>query len=202
MKNKRLQGNDYEKGNWGGTMPDMEISKYAKNYGVEESQVRFTLQFLPKDAKTSFGGVESIDTNYHDEIMNIIENYDDFLKKESDRQKMLESFVMTSGFNIEGHRIIKYQDFIASEVVLGMGMFKSLFASISNLAGTESESLNTKLKEGREIVKNRIKAEAISLGCNAIIGLDIDITMFGDTLLGIVANGTAVLIEPVIDSDR
>ena len=75
-----------------------------------------------------------------------------------------------------------------------MGYFKTLFASISNIRGTESKSLRKKLKSAKDAAMNDIKLQAYELGANAIIGLDLDYTMFGDTIVGVIISGTAVKI--------
>ena len=38
---------------------------------------------------------------------------------------------------------------------------------------------------------NDLKLQAYELGVNAIIGLDLDYTMFGDTIVGVIISGTA-----------
>ena len=103
--------------------------------------------------------------------------------------------LITSGFNFEGYIIKEYIKFISSEVVLGMGAFQGFTAAISNLAGTESNALKDKLNEAKNIVNDAIINQAANLGANAIIGVDIDYTMFGGELLGVIMSGTAVIVD-------
>jgi len=102
---------------------------------------------------------------------------------------------LTSGYNYEGYNIVKYCGFISSETVLGMGVFKGLSAGFSNFFGTESNALGNKLREAKDAAIGRLKEQAAGLEANAIIGVDLDYTMFGDSLVGVIFSGTAVVIE-------
>ena len=51
-----------------------------------------------------------------------------------------DSIMVTSGYDFEGYKIIKYCDFISAEAVFGTGVFKALLASVSSVMGVESEA--------------------------------------------------------------
>ena len=59
----------------------------------------------------------------------------------------------------------------------------------------ERERLN-KLRQSKQIVLQRLREDAYDAGANAIIGLDLDYTMFGDSIVGVIVSGTAVTIVP------
>jgi uncharacterized protein YbjQ (UPF0145 family) len=103
--------------------------------------------------------------------------------------------MMTSGYNFEGYKIVEYVDFISAESVEGMGVFTGFAASVSNLTGDSSDSLESKLDSVRDSSIYKLKKQAVAKYCNAIIGLDLDFTMFGETMVGVIANGTAVKVE-------
>lgn len=111
------------------------------------------------------------------------------------RNEAINSIMVTSGYNFENYRIIQYCDYISAESVLGMGMFKALLASISSVAGAESESFQLKIKEAKARAIYEIKKNALELGANAIIGIDIDFSMIASEMVIIIASGTAVIIE-------
>jgi uncharacterized protein YbjQ (UPF0145 family) len=102
--------------------------------------------------------------------------------------------LITSGYNFEGYSISRYRGFVSTEVVFGMGLFKSIFSDMSDIFGTESNSLNDKFQAARSAAIHRLQDKTIDLGGNAIIGIDIDITTLKDTLICVAANGTAVSI--------
>ena len=111
----------------------------------------------------------------------------------------INSVMVTSGFEFQGYTIVEYHDYVSSEVVMGMGVFKSLFAGISNFTGFESNALSEKIAETRKMVLNIIRKRAMEAGANAIIGLDMDFTMFGETMIAVIANGTAVTIGKCVN---
>ncbi|MDR0852253.1 MAG: YbjQ family protein [Clostridiales Family XIII bacterium] len=110
-------------------------------------------------------------------------------------EKKIDALMVTSGFNFEGYKITEYLGFFTYETAIGMGFFKGIASNFSNFFGTESNSLRSKLSEARVIVLDGLKVDVVNIGANAIIGIDVDYTMFGDTIVGVIANGTAVKIE-------
>jgi len=101
----------------------------------------------------------------------------------------------TSGYNFEGSRIENYLGFVSAEVVLGMGFFRGIGADFADFFGTESQGLGRKLLEAKTAVFTKLRKDVWALGGNAIIGIDLDYTMFGNSLVGVIASGTAVIIE-------
>ena len=118
----------------------------------------------------------------------------------SEKNSKLRQIVVTSGYNVEGYEIKQYIDIISTEIVLGMGVINGLFAELSNITGTQSTALSKKLKEARKEVVDQLREEAIEIKANAIIGVDIDYTMFGDTMVAVIATGTAVVIDKISQS--
>lgn len=115
------------------------------------------------------------------------------------RRAALDSMLVTSGFGFEGHSILGYLGFRSAEVVLGMGAFRAMGADFADFFGAESQGLNQRLLDAKAAAFSRLKTEVANAGGNAIIGIDLDYTMFGTSLVGVIASGTAVVVEP---SDR
>lgn len=111
------------------------------------------------------------------------------------REEKKKELVISSGYNFEEYKITKYCDFITAQTVFGMGMFKAMAASIANMTGDESTALNSKIDEAKSVAMEELKKKAVDKGANAIIGVDIDFSMFSDTMIVVSANGTAVVIE-------
>ena len=104
--------------------------------------------------------------------------------------------VLTTGYNFDGYKITNYLNVISAEVVLGTGIFSSLGSQFADFTGSRSGTYERKLESAKENALNELKKQAEFLGGNAIIGIDIDYTTFTSDILGVVANGTAVVIEP------
>ena len=108
----------------------------------------------------------------------------------------LEAMPVTSGHDFAGFRIMRYLGFSSAEVVLGMGLFRGFTADFADVFGTEAQGLGRKLQEAKSVAFGRLRNDVWGLGGNAIIGIDLDYTMFGSSLVGVIASGTAVFIEP------
>ena len=103
--------------------------------------------------------------------------------------------LQTTGYNFDGYRIVKYLKVVSSEVVLGTGLFSSIGSSVADFTGKRSGAYERKLEEGKESAIYNLEKKTTSLGGNAIIGIDIDYTNFVGDVIGVVATGTAVIIE-------
>ncbi|SDY93119.1 YbjQ family protein [Tindallia californiensis] len=181
----------------------------------------YELHYTKGDLIAAYGIYEDIVKNYpnqkeakysHTQMMNI-QNAPDFdishidqksgLKNSEYRSEretirdLLQNMIVTSGYHFEGYKINEYLGFISAETVLGMGIFRGLSATVANLAGTESAALRGKLKSAKKIVMEEIMMQAAERGANAIVGVDLDYTMFGGELLGIIVSGTAVEITEI-----
>ena len=104
--------------------------------------------------------------------------------------------IITTGYSIDGYKITSYLNVISAEVVLGTGIFSSIGSQLSDLTGTRSGMYERKLENAKYAAISELKSQTVNLGGNAIIGIDIDYTTFTADILGVVANGTAVYIEP------
>lgn len=121
------------------------------------------------------------------------------------KQQSLASMLITSGFNFDGYRVIKYSGYISGDDVIQIERgSQGIFSSVTNVG----ESLMSSLSSIRRKALTELKEAAYDLGCNAIIGVDFDYltldpetaTLGGGTLylpyvFGVTANGNAVIIE-------
>lgn len=111
-------------------------------------------------------------------------------------QKVYEHMI-TSGYNFEGYRIKKYLGIVCGECVLGTGFSSSLNASFADFLGIESSSYNNKLQSARKLAESRAIMQSISKGGNALIGVDIDYVNFSADVIGVIYNGTSVVVEKI-----
>ena len=96
--------------------------------------------------------------------------------------------------NLEGFSIDAYHGFVTAEAAFGLGLLKSVAASLSNLAGEESKSLGSKFAEAKKAALKKLYDEARALGANAVVGMRLDIGSVGE-LAVVMAKGTAVTIR-------
>ena len=86
---------------------------------------------------------------------------------------------------------------LAGETVLGTGFLSEFSSRLSDFFGVESDTLADKLSKARDLATQKLISKAKLLAANAIIGLDYDYVTFGQNIIGVIANGTAVFIEPI-----
>ena len=84
---------------------------------------------------------------------------------------------------------------VTAECVFGMHIFKDLFTAGRDLFGGRSATMQNTLKDARNTVLKELREEAIALGADAVVGVDLDyseISGGGKSMLFLVASGTAV----------
>ncbi len=121
--------------------------------------------------------------------------------RERELEKELSKIMISSGFDFDGYRIVKYSGYIsgddATEIPRG-GLFSQ----------NNGENLTNALVKIRRQALRELKEAAYDLGCNAVIGVDFDyITLEPETanitggtsyepyVICVTANGNAVIIE-------
>jgi uncharacterized protein YbjQ (UPF0145 family) len=106
--------------------------------------------------------------------------------------------LVTTTPNVEGRRITRYCGVVAGEAILGANLFKDLFAGIRDLVGGRSATYEHELQRARDIALQEAQDRARELGANALVGIDIDYEVMGQTngMLMVSVSGTAVVIEP------
>ncbi|PIQ08079.1 MAG: hypothetical protein COW71_13710 [Ignavibacteriales bacterium CG18_big_fil_WC_8_21_14_2_50_31_20] len=104
--------------------------------------------------------------------------------------------LMTTTNNIEGKRIIKYHGLVSGEAILGANIFKDFFAGIRDIVGGRSSAYEKELRAAKDIALSEMKNEAINIGGNAVIAIDLDYETLGQgSMLMVTASGTAVTLE-------
>jgi len=104
--------------------------------------------------------------------------------------------IVTTTPTIEGRPIQDYLGIVTGEVIVGANLFRDLFANIRDIVGGRSGSYERILAEAREQAIQELQAEAASRGANAVVGIDLDYEVIGDTgsMLMVSASGTAVKV--------
>lgn len=130
---------------------------------------------------------------------------------EAERAKALPKILITSGFNFEGYRIVKYSGYISGDDAVQIDRGTASFWD-----GSGATNVGDKLMKSLTVIRRNalreLKEAAYDLGCNAVIGVDFDYltldpqtatstggTMYQPYVFGVTANGTAVKIEKIED---
>lgn len=103
--------------------------------------------------------------------------------------------IVTTTNTIEGHRITDYKGIVVGEAIMGANVVRDVFASITDIVGGRSGAYESKLQDARDTAMHELEARAAALGANAVVGVDLDYEVVGQSMLMVSASGTAVVIE-------
>ena len=103
--------------------------------------------------------------------------------------------IITTTPSIEGKTITRYCGIVTGEAILGANLFKDLFASVRDIVGGRSASYEKELTTARQLALEELGEEAKKLGADAIVGVDIDYEVVGQSgsMLMVSVSGTAVV---------
>ena len=103
--------------------------------------------------------------------------------------------IVTTTPSVDGRRIKEYLGIVSGEAVMGVNMFRDLFANIRDIVGGRAGAYEKELRNARDAAMDDMVAEAMAVGGNAIVGVDLDYEVLGKSMLMVSANGTAVVLE-------
>lgn len=106
--------------------------------------------------------------------------------------------LLTTAPELAGYRVTRTLDIVTAECVLGLSFLSDFLAGMSDFFGGRSGRTQNKLREARQYCLSELRAEAQSLGANAVIAVSLSYSEFsgqGKSMLFLVASGTAVVVE-------
>lgn len=105
---------------------------------------------------------------------------------------------MSTSDAVPGREVRESLGIVAGEAILGVNVFRDLFAGLRDIIGGRSGGYQKALREARDHAMADMQAEAQALGADAIIAIDIDyetIDTQKGAMLMVSCNGTAVKIR-------
>lgn len=104
--------------------------------------------------------------------------------------------ILSTTPTIEGHPIREYHGIVTGEAIIGANAFKDFFAGIRDIIGGRSNSYEKVLREAKDTALLEMSNRAAQLGCNAVVGIDLDYETVGakGSMLMVTCSGTAVVI--------
>jgi uncharacterized protein YbjQ (UPF0145 family) len=105
--------------------------------------------------------------------------------------------LITTTPTFEGRPIQEYKGIVTGEAILGVNIFKDLFAGIRDIVGGRSAAYERELGQARKIALDEMAQSAKDLGGNAVVGVDLDYEVIGSNngMLLVSASGTAVVVS-------
>ena len=104
--------------------------------------------------------------------------------------------ILTTTSRIEGRPVKDYRGIVTGEAIVGANIVKDFFAGIRDIVGGRSAAYEQELQKAREIAFKELEDAAQKLGANAVVGVDIDYEVVGQSgsMLMVSVSGTAVII--------
>ena len=102
--------------------------------------------------------------------------------------------IVTTTPSIEGREITAYHCIVVGEAIMGANVVRDFFASITDVVGGRSGAYESKLQDARETALAELEQRAAANGANAVVGVDLDYEVVGDSMLMVSASGTAVKV--------
>ena len=100
--------------------------------------------------------------------------------------------ILTTTNTIEGRPIRTYHGIVVGEAIMGANVVRDLFARVTDIVGGRSGQYENKLRDAREAAMRELEAEAQQRGADAVVGIDIDYEIIGDSMMMVSVSGTAV----------
>lgn len=104
---------------------------------------------------------------------------------------------MTTTDTFDTHSIREYRGVVTGEAIVGTNFMKDWFANLRDVVGGRSGSYEKDLARAREFAFDAMAQEAMGLGCNGVVGIDIDYEVVGEKsgMMMVAVSGTAVIVQ-------
>lgn len=103
--------------------------------------------------------------------------------------------IVTTTPSIEGKSIREYHGIVVGEAIMGANIFRDVFARVTDIVGGRSGAYESKLQDARDTALRELQERAVAAGANAVVGVDLDYEVVGESMLMVSASGTAVTVS-------
>ncbi|WP_299686594.1 heavy metal-binding domain-containing protein [uncultured Tateyamaria sp.] len=103
--------------------------------------------------------------------------------------------ILTTTSSVEGHKITAYKGIVVGEAIMGANVVRDFFAGITDIVGGRSGAYEAKLQDARDTAMAELQDRARAQGANAVVGIDLDYEVVGDSMLMVSVSGTAVVLD-------
>ena len=91
-------------------------------------------------------------------------------------------------------KITDYRGIVVGEAIMGANIVRDIFANITDIVGGRSGAYEAKLQDARDTALAELEERARAKGANAVVGVDLDYEVVGQSMLMVSASGTAVVV--------
>jgi uncharacterized protein YbjQ (UPF0145 family) len=112
------------------------------------------------------------------------------------QRKPEAGMLLSTTDDVPGHRIVEVLGLVRGNTVRVRNIGVDILAAFKNLVGGEISDYTKMLAESREQSLDRMRAEALAAGANAIVAVRFTTSTVMQGAAEILVYGTAVVIEP------
>ncbi len=105
--------------------------------------------------------------------------------------------LLTTTPSIEGMKVVKYCGIVSGETIFATNVIRDFMAGIRDFFGGRSKSYEEVLIKAKNAALQEMTDEAIRMGANAVIGIDLDYETVGDMMM-VSCSGTAVILSETV----
>jgi len=106
------------------------------------------------------------------------------------------NFIVVTTPTVAGYKIKKVLGLVSGLTPRTRGFGGTFKAAFQTIRGGEIKAFTSEIEKTRVQAMERAIEKAKEIGANAIVGMDIETSNMGETIMMISATGTAVIIEP------
>ena len=88
--------------------------------------------------------------------------------------------LMTTTPTLEGKRIREYHGVVSGDAIIGVNIFRDLFARVRDIIGGRAAGYEQALQEAKAAAMADMADAAREKGANAVVGIDLDYETVGD----------------------
>ncbi len=105
--------------------------------------------------------------------------------------------MVTTGNGLTRYDTLKEVDVVSAEVVYSYDFFHDIFSATRHLQDERVVPVQQLMKDAQREAIDDIRVEALKLGCNAVLNLNLNYVEIGQKsrMIGVIANGTAVKVR-------
>lgn len=103
--------------------------------------------------------------------------------------------IVTTTSTVDGYKVTDYRGIVVGEAIMGANIVRDFFAGVRDIIGGRSGAYESKLQDARDTAMGELEQRAVALGANAVIGIDLDYEVVGDSMLMVSVSGTAVILQ-------
>lgn len=106
--------------------------------------------------------------------------------------------ILTTTQTVPGREVYEIRGIVTGEAILGVNIFRDLFAGLRDVIGGRSGGYQKALREARDHAMADIVSDGEAMGADAVIGVDLDyetIETQRGAMLMVSISGTAVTLR-------